>query len=61
MRNLIKLGINKSKAYEWSNTRKSYWHTANSFILKTTLTKSRLKQAGYIFLSEQYQKVRVIN
>lgn len=31
-RNLQKLGINKRKAWEWANTRKSYWHTANSFI-----------------------------
>src|SRR5664280_171702 len=30
--NLIKLGINKYKAYEWANTRKGYWHIANSFI-----------------------------
>lgn len=28
--NLIKLGVKKSKAWEWANTRKSYWHTANS-------------------------------
>ena len=33
--NLIKLGINKYKAYEWANTRKGYWHIANSFILDT--------------------------
>lgn len=61
IRNLMKLGVKKPKAYEWSNTRKSYWHTANSYILTTTLTTKRLKQAGYVFLSERYQKVRVIN
>ena len=37
-RNLQKLGINKRKAWEWAYTRKSYWHTANSFILSRTLT-----------------------
>ena len=31
VKNLIKLGVKKSKAWEWANTRKSYWHTANSF------------------------------
>src|SRR5690606_26074274 len=24
--NLVKLGVNKSKAWEWANTRKGYWH-----------------------------------
>lgn len=59
--NLIKLGVKKSKAWEWVNTRKSYWHTANSFILSTTITTERLKEAGYVFMSDYYRKVRVIN
>jgi len=57
--NLIKLGVNKYKAWEWANTRKSYWHTANSFILSTTVTTDRLRQTGYMFLSDYYEKVRV--
>ncbi len=59
LRNLIKLGLNRSKAWQWANTRKSYWHTANSFILTTTITTERLKQSGYIFMLDHYQKVRV--
>ncbi|WMJ73126.1 group II intron reverse transcriptase/maturase [Cytophagaceae bacterium ABcell3] len=59
LRNLVKLGVNKFKALEWANTRKGYWHIANSFILNTTITIDRLRQAGYIFLSDYYQKVRV--
>lgn len=59
--NLIKLGINKYKAWEYANTRKSYWHTANSPILSTSITNDRLKQAGYIFLSDYYRKVNVVN
>ena len=59
--NLIKLGVKKSKAYEWANTRKGYWHIANSFILNTTITKNRLKISGYIFLSDYYLKVRIVN
>ena len=58
-RNLIKLGVEKSKAWEWANTRKGYWHIANSFILKTTVTTNRLRESGYLFLSDYYQKVRV--
>ena len=57
--NLIKLGVKSSKAREWANTRKSYWYTANSFMLATTITTDRLRQAGYIFMLDYYQKVRV--
>lgn len=59
--NLIKLGVKKQKAWEWANTRKSYWHTANSYILATTITIDRLRQSGYVFLSDYYRKVRVVN
>jgi group II intron reverse transcriptase/maturase len=58
--NLMKLGIYKYKAYEWANTRKGYWHIANSFILSRTITTERLMKAGYIFLSDYYRKVRVV-
>ena len=60
-RNLMNLGINKYKAWEWANTRKGYWHIANSFILSRSVTNDRLKQAGYIFFSDYYRSVRVIN
>lgn len=57
--NLIKLGINKYKAYEWANTRKGYWHIAKSFILSRTVTDQRLRMAGYVFLLDYYKAVRV--
>ena len=60
-RNLIRLGINKYKAWEWANTRKGYWHTANSFILTRSVTSLRLKQAGFIFFSDYYRLVNGIN
>jgi len=59
--NLIKLGVKKSKAWQWSNTRNSYWRTANSFILKTTISTERLRKAGYVFISDYYQQVRIVN
>lgn len=59
LKNLVKLGVKPSKAWEWANTRKGYWHIANSFILSTTITIDRLRQAGYVFMSDHYQKVRV--
>jgi len=59
--NLSKLGVKKPKAWEWANTRKGYWHIANSFILSTTITNERLHQTGYMFLTDYYRKVRVVN
>ncbi len=59
LRNLIKLGIPKYKAWEFANTRKGYWHTANSPILSRTITNARLREAGYLFIMDYYRKVRV--
>lgn len=60
-RNLIKLGVEKHKAWSHANTRKGYWRTAKSPILQVSITNDRLKQAGYIFFSDYYQKVRSVN
>lgn len=60
-RNLHKLGIPKQKAWEYANTRKSYWHTANSPILSRSITTKRLQLAGYIFFSDYYHKVFCVN
>jgi len=57
--NLQKLGVAKEKAWEWANTRKSYWHTANSWILATTLTNARFEKQGYLSLLKYYLEVRV--
>jgi len=59
-RNLMILGIDKYKAWEWANTRKGYWHVANSYILARTITNERLHLAGYVFFSDYYRAVRVI-
>jgi group II intron reverse transcriptase/maturase len=61
LRNLIKLGIEKYKAWEYANTRKAYWHIANSPILTRSISNVRLKQAGYIFFSDYYRKVNGVN
>lgn len=58
--NLIKLGIDRYKAWEFVNTRKSFWRTAKSPILTRTITNERLKQTGYIFLSDYYRKAYVV-
>jgi group II intron reverse transcriptase/maturase len=54
--NLLKLGIDKAKAWEWANTRKGYWRTAHSPILHRALTTVKLRKTGYLFFSDYYQK-----
>jgi len=61
LRNLLKLGIPKQKAWEYANTRKGYWHTANCPILTRSITNDRLIIAGYIFFSDYYRKVNSVN
>ncbi len=46
-KNLIRLGIEQGQAYAWSRTRMGGWAVAQSPILKTTITISRLKRKGY--------------
>ena len=53
--NLQKLGIDKQKAWEWANTRKSYWRTSSSPILHRSLTTEKLRKAGYLFFSDYYK------
>lgn len=57
--NLIRLGIKKSKAWEWANTRKGFWRIAKSPVLSSSITTTLLTKAGYLFLSDHYQRVRV--
>jgi RNA-directed DNA polymerase len=50
---LVKLGVDKRKAWEHANTRKSYWRTSGSYILSTTLTNKYLKEQGFISLTQR--------
>ena len=51
-KNLIRLGVDHNHAYMWSRTRKGGWAIAQSPILGTTITLQRLKQRGYVSLTE---------
>jgi len=51
--NLMKLGLNKNQAWKYANTRKSYWHTAGSYILATTLTNAYLGKQGFVSISKR--------
>ena len=52
--NLVRLGISGSKAWEFANTRKGYWHIANSPILASSLTNDFFRSVGFSCLSEVY-------
>lgn len=55
--NLVKLGIENFKAWEFANTRKGYWRISNSPILSRSLTNQYLKKQGFITMSERYLRV----
>ena len=55
--NLVRLGVDNYKAWEFANTRKGYWRTSNSPILNATLTNKYFESIGYKSLSQRYQTV----
>jgi len=57
--NLIKLGIPRSKSWEYANTRKGYWRISCSPILNKTITNQRLINHGFKSLSSQYERFRL--
>jgi group II intron reverse transcriptase/maturase len=57
LNNLIRLGINKGKAWEFANTRKSYWRIAGSPILQKSLTNRYLEKMGFQSVSGRYSLV----
>ena len=52
--NLIKLGIDNNKAWEFANTRKSYWRISDTPFLHQALNNKTLEKLGYISLSSVY-------
>jgi group II intron reverse transcriptase/maturase len=56
--NLIRLGISQEQAIQWANTRKSYWRTAGSWILGTTITNHYLEALGFPNLAKRYEELR---
>lgn len=58
VRKLTGLGIPKGKAYEWGNTRKSYWRISKSPILHIALGNSYWSYLGLKSLSYRYRNLR---
>lgn len=57
-RNLVKLGMSDNKAWQFANTRKSYWRTASSPILQCSLTNKFFKEMGLHTLTMVYGNCR---
>jgi len=55
--NLVKLGIDSHKAWEWANTKKGYWRISNSHILAVTLTNEVISKLGFVSLTQWYKLV----
>ncbi|MBU5595752.1 group II intron reverse transcriptase/maturase [Amphibacillus sp. MSJ-3] len=58
-KNLIKLGLNRNKAYEYSHSSKGATRVAYSWILTTTITNERLARFGLVSGLEHYKQVHV--
>ncbi len=56
--NLVCLGLSDRQAWQFANTRKSYWHTSKSPILETTLTNEYFRELGYVSLVRVYNRSR---
>jgi RNA-directed DNA polymerase len=56
---LRKLGLDHKTAIKFANTRKGYWHVANSQILTIAVTDNRLRKAGYTFFLDVCKSVKV--
>ena len=52
--NLVRLGIENDKAWQFANTRKSYWRISNSPILEKSLNNKTLERLGYLSISSVY-------
>ncbi|OHX48572.1 group II intron reverse transcriptase/maturase [Planococcus salinarum] len=58
VRKLTGLGIPKGKAYEWGNSRKSYWRISNSPVLHRALGNSYWSSQGLKSLVARYETLR---
>ena len=54
-RNLVKLGIDNWKAWEYANTRKGHWKISGSPILSKSLHNNYLESIGFVSLTQTYQ------
>jgi RNA-directed DNA polymerase len=54
VRNLVKLGVNRWKAYLWGNSSLKYCRIAHSPVLSTTLNNEYFQRLGYVGFHNYY-------
>lgn len=58
IRNLKRLGVPLPLAIKWGLDRKGGWHLVHTPIFTTTITNERLKQRGFLPMSDIYMKLQ---
>jgi RNA-directed DNA polymerase len=58
---LIALGVPKTKAYEWGNSRKGYWRIACNPILHRSLGNKYWSSMGLRSILARYNSLRSLN
>jgi group II intron reverse transcriptase/maturase len=56
-KNLVKLGIEDSLAWKFASARKGYWRVSNTTIVGSAISKTFLKELGYLSFTERYAQV----
>jgi RNA-directed DNA polymerase len=55
---LKKFGLDHRTVIKFANTRKGYWHIANSHVLTLAVTDNRLRKAGYTVFTDVSNAVK---
>jgi len=55
--NLVRRGLESSKAWKYANTRKGYWRISNSPVLARTITNAYLEGLGLQSIARRYSLV----
>ena len=55
---LKRLGVSKGQAWQWANSRKSYWRVAGSWILARALGNAKLEELGWCSFLKRYLEVK---
>ena len=53
-RALVRLGVGRGQAWQWANSRKSYWRVAGSGILDRALNNAKLEELGWALFYPRY-------
>lgn len=55
--NLKKLGVEEEKAWICANMRNGNWYCSGYFVLQTAFNNKKLRELGFLTLTEQYLKI----